>query len=166
MRSWLGIAVLVLVLVLALSASAVDVERSTVEKRQRVMAVTSRGTMEGTLGSRHASAIRVGVNVGEDGGGDSQAPLYVLPMVPGEWKQGNLITNPFMNAIDPNVLDNGWTPGMEAAAKGLSPNPTGPADQTGVAVQPASSFLELLGNLQLQLTQTFTADECHKCEFL
>jgi len=151
---------------LAVSVSALDVERSTVERRQRVMAVTTRGTLGGTMGSRHASAIRVGVDVatsvGEESGGE--APLYVLPMVPGEWKQGNLITNPFMNAIDQKVLDNGWTPGMEAAAKGLSPNPTGPADQTGVAVQP--SFLEVFGNLQNQLSHTFTAEECNGCSFL
>jgi len=64
-------------------------------------------------------------------------PLYVLPMVPIEWKKGNLITNPFQNAIDPQALENGWTPGQEAAMKGISPNPTGPADQTGIPVQPS-----------------------------
>jgi len=37
------------------------------------------------------------------GDADMNKPLYVLPMAPLEWKNGNLITNPFMNAVDPKV---------------------------------------------------------------
>ncbi len=59
-------------------------------------------------------------------------------MVPLEWKQGNLITNPFQNAIDPKLLENGWTPGTDAAAAGTPPDPVQAMDSSGVAVQPGA----------------------------
>jgi len=125
----------------------------------RTLVADLKGTLEDQLATVSGMRFRGGESSGSESGEESssQKPLYVLPMVPMEWKQGNLLTNPFQNAIDPKVLENGWTPGMEASAKGLSPNPNPPSDQSGIPVQ---SFLEGAAT-----THSFSVDTCINCRF-